>query len=168
MAIYEYKVVPAPEKGLKGKGVKGHRERFANALQTLMNKHGADGWEYVRADTLPCEERSGLMTSSSTSFLNMLVFRRDITPTDGVTRAQPEQVPAPVLEQGEAVQVAEIKSEFSSARNEESVESSKGTPPVATDAAAAAAAAAALTAYRESSSSAPKLGPAPERHPDKE
>ena len=75
MPNYEYKVVPAPKKGLKGKGVKGTEERFANALMTAMNELGAEGWEYQRADTLPCEERSGVM-GKSTSFQNMLVFRR--------------------------------------------------------------------------------------------
>jgi len=77
MSHYEYKVVPAPKKGLKGKGIKGSDERFANALMTAMNDLGAEGWEYQRSDTLPCEERSGMM-GKSTTFLNMLVFRREV------------------------------------------------------------------------------------------
>ncbi len=77
MSHYEYKVVPAPKKGLKGKGVKGAEERFANALMTAMNQLGAEGWEYQRSDTLPCEERSGMM-GKSTTFQNMLVFRREV------------------------------------------------------------------------------------------
>lgn len=75
MSHYEYKVVPAPKKGLKVKGAKTSEDRFANALQITMNTHGADGWEYQRTDTLPCEERSGL-TGRVTTFQNMLVFRR--------------------------------------------------------------------------------------------
>ncbi len=35
---YEYKVVPAPTRGLKAKGVKTAEDRFANALQAAMNK----------------------------------------------------------------------------------------------------------------------------------
>ncbi|HHI70348.1 MAG TPA: DUF4177 domain-containing protein [Rhodobacteraceae bacterium] len=77
MPTYEFKVVPAPKKGLKGKGVKGTEGKFANALMQIMNELGKDGWEYLRADTLPCEERSGMM-GKSTTFLNMLVFRREI------------------------------------------------------------------------------------------
>ena len=77
MSHYEYKVVPAPKKGLKGKGIKGAEDRFANALVTTMNELGAEGWEYQRSDTLPCEERSGMM-GKSTTFQNMLVFRREI------------------------------------------------------------------------------------------
>lgn len=77
MFSYEYKVVPAPKKGLKGKGIKGSEARFANALASLMNEFGAEGWEYQRSDTLPCEERSGLR-GKHTTFQNVLVFRRQI------------------------------------------------------------------------------------------
>lgn len=77
MSHYEYKVIPAPKKGLKVNGVKSSEDRFANALQTSMNALAADGWEYQRTDTLPCEERSGL-TGRVTTFQNMLVFRRSI------------------------------------------------------------------------------------------
>ena len=89
MSNYEYKVVPAPLKGQRGKGIKGTDAQFANALQILMNENGAQGWEYQRTDTLPCQERSGL-TRRTTSFKNMLVFRRQqtiatTTPTVSIT-----------------------------------------------------------------------------------
>lgn len=77
MSQFEYKVVPAPKKGLKAKGLKTAEDRFANALQATMNELGADGWEYQRTDTLPNEERSGL-TGRVTTFQNMLVFRRTL------------------------------------------------------------------------------------------
>ncbi len=72
---FEYKVVPAPSRGLKAKGLKTAEDRFANALQTSINEHASSGWEYVRADTLPCEQREGLM-GKTTVYQNMLVFRR--------------------------------------------------------------------------------------------
>jgi hypothetical protein len=75
MTGFEYKVVPAPMRGLKAKGIKGTSARFANTLQSVMNELGAEGWEYQRTDTLPVEERVGL-TGKTTSFQNMLVFRR--------------------------------------------------------------------------------------------
>lgn len=75
MPQYEYRVVPAPVKGLKAKGVRGHEARFAHALEDLMNRMGAEGWEYQRAETLPAEERHGL-TNVTTTYRNMLVFRR--------------------------------------------------------------------------------------------
>lgn len=73
--MYEYKVVAAPKKGTRLKGVKGTADRFALTLMALMNDLGRDGWEYLRAETLPVETRSGL-TGITTSFQNMLVFRR--------------------------------------------------------------------------------------------
>ena len=77
MVRYEYKVMPAPEKGKKAKGLRAGEARFAHALEEVMNDLGADGWEYWRADTLPCEERQGL-TGRTTKFMNMLVFRRPL------------------------------------------------------------------------------------------
>ena len=77
MIRYEYKVLPAPSRGQRGKGVKGSDGKFANALETLMNLMGSDGWEYQRADTLPSEERAGI-ASKTTVFRNVLVFRRPI------------------------------------------------------------------------------------------
>ena len=77
MSQYEYKVVPAPKKGLKAKGIKSAENRYTNALETAMNALGAEGWEYQRSETLPSEERSGL-TRRVTTFQNMLVFRRAV------------------------------------------------------------------------------------------
>lgn len=96
---YEYAVVPAPKKGLKARGVKSTEDRFAYALQTVMNEYGAEGWEYVRTDTLPSEERSGL-TGRTTVFQNMMVFRKplaaaapDAEPKPAALLAPPEPTP---------------------------------------------------------------------------
>lgn len=77
MPAYEYKVVPAPKRGPKAKGIKGNEARFAHALEAVMNEYGAQGWRYIRTDTLPVEERQGL-TGKVTVYQNMLVFRRDV------------------------------------------------------------------------------------------
>ncbi|AXX97453.1 DUF4177 domain-containing protein [Profundibacter amoris] len=96
MPNFEYKVVPAPKKGLKGKGIKGAEEKFANALATVMNELGADGWEYQRSDTLPSEERSGLR-GKTTVFHNVLVFRRKIaTKAETSTATRNPVTPRPV------------------------------------------------------------------------
>lgn len=78
MLRYEYKVVPAPRRGEKSRAARTTPDRFALALTSLMNELGRDGWEYLRADTLPCDERSGL-TGTKTSFQSLLVFRREMT-----------------------------------------------------------------------------------------
>lgn len=75
----EYKVVPAPEKAPKVRGLKGPA-LFARAMEDVMNELAQDGWTYLRADTLPQEERSGL-TNKTTTYRNLLVFQR-ITPDD--------------------------------------------------------------------------------------
>ncbi len=75
MARYEYKVVPAPMRGNKVRGMRDQRERFAHTLTQLMNELAAEGWEYRRAETLPCEERRGLFRKEI-KFQNMLIFRR--------------------------------------------------------------------------------------------
>lgn len=88
MKHYEYQVVPAPKKGEKAKGAKTAAEKFAVALTNLMNRMGSEGWDYIRADTLPCEERVGL-TGSKTVFQNMLVFRREMF-IEAVDMLEPE------------------------------------------------------------------------------
>lgn len=78
---YEYWVIPAPRKGEKGRGLKTGEERFALALTNVMNSMAAQGWEYQRADALPCDARSGL-TGTKTTLHNVLVFRRAIDAVD--------------------------------------------------------------------------------------
>ncbi len=107
--MYEYKVIAAPTRGVKAKGVRSAEGRFSNALEKTMNEMAADGWEYQRAETLPSVERSGL-TSTTTTWRNVLVFRRirpepeaavdDITDEEAVVShdddIDPEDIP-PVL-----------------------------------------------------------------------
>ncbi|MBO9472717.1 DUF4177 domain-containing protein [Shimia sp. R10_1] len=93
---FEYKVVPAPTRGQKGKGIKGPEARFANTLELHMNTLAADGWEFLRAETLPSEERSGL-TSTTTTYRTVLVYRRSKSVdenADGNAPA-PAALPAP-------------------------------------------------------------------------
>lgn len=75
MTQYEYKVVAAPSRGLKAKGIKSPEARYSNALETLMNSMAKDGWEYQRAEALPSTERAGF-TSTKTVLHNVLIFRR--------------------------------------------------------------------------------------------
>lgn len=111
MQRFEYKVVPAPRRGEKARGVKSTEDRFALALTQMMNRLGAEGWDYVRADALPCDERVGL-TGSKTTFQNMLVFRRimetdaalpdSATPMPSLRSAAVEPIQMPPLRLGAA------------------------------------------------------------------
>lgn len=96
MSQFEYKVVPAPLRGEKARGAKTTADRFALALTMVMNDLGRDGWEYVRADTLPCEERVGF-TGKQTTFQNMLVFKRAVVLADAVSTVM-VALPAPVAD----------------------------------------------------------------------
>lgn len=77
MQRYEYRVIAAPTRGLKAKGIKTAEARFSHALEEAMNTMAAQGWEYQRAETLPSTERAGL-TSTTTKWRNVLVFRRPV------------------------------------------------------------------------------------------
>ena len=75
MVRFEYKAVPAPSRGTKAKGVKAVEDRFALSMTNILNEYAADGWEFVRVETLPCESRKGL-TGTQITDQPMLVFRR--------------------------------------------------------------------------------------------
>lgn len=88
--MFEYKVIPAPARGQKARGARSADERFAVALTQAINAEARDGWEYLRSEMLPSEERSGL-TRRSTVYHNLLVFRR---PLAAVPQAAAEAAPA--------------------------------------------------------------------------
>ncbi len=111
MNRYEYKVVPAPSKGTKAKGVKTPEGRFALTVEQLLNQMGTDGWEFQRAELLPSDERSGL-TGSIQNWRNVLVFRRaagtQVTDDDDAI-AKP--VPGPMSEPAPVAAPAPISAE---------------------------------------------------------
>ncbi|EBA15172.1 hypothetical protein RSK20926_15987 [Roseobacter sp. SK209-2-6] len=95
MQAFEYKVVPAPHKGTKAKGVKGPEGRFANSIEIILNEMAAEGWEYQRAELLPSDERTGL-TGTTTNWRNVLIFRRILPPEEPhLTEEQVEEALAP-------------------------------------------------------------------------
>ncbi len=92
MPIYEYKVIPAPIRGRKAPGVKTPEGRFALGLEDVFNNMGQDGWDYLRSDILPSEERQGL-TSSHTVYRSVLVFRRERTTAASMPESAPLTTP---------------------------------------------------------------------------
>lgn len=74
---FEYKVIPAPVKGKKADGMRKAEEKFAYAIQEVMNEQAKDGWEFIRSETLPNTERTGI-TKRTTTERSLLVFRRDV------------------------------------------------------------------------------------------
>lgn len=108
MPKFEYKVVPAPMRAERVRGIKGTNALFANTLAAIMNNLGRDGWEYQRADTLPCEERSGF-TGKTTTFQNMLVFRRELEAQVERTEGAPHIEPAADLSVTPSATTAQVK-----------------------------------------------------------
>jgi hypothetical protein len=86
--MYEYKVVPAPARAAKVRGLKTTGERFSHALTEVLNDLGAEGWEYLRSETLPCEERKGWFGGTRTSTQIVLIFGR-LLPAARSATAQP-------------------------------------------------------------------------------
>lgn len=85
MQRYEYRLVAAPQRATKHKGLKG-ADLFAATLQEMLNALGQEGWEYQRAETLPEEVRTGL-TARTAIQRHMLVFRRPLPETNNPQRA---------------------------------------------------------------------------------
>jgi len=112
MQRHEYKVIPAPRRGTKSREAKTNEDRFALTLSNLMNDLGRDGWEYVRSETLPTEERAGIMKTRVVE-QTMLIFRRTLdkpamlaaTLTD-VAAPKPIAADAPTPRLGPAVEPA--------------------------------------------------------------
>ncbi|VAW04599.1 hypothetical protein MNBD_ALPHA07-825 [hydrothermal vent metagenome] len=126
MPTQEYKVLPAPGKGRKGRGVKGAEARFAHALEALMNEMAAEGWHYLRSDMLPHEERQGLR-SSQTTYRSVLVFCREIS-----AEAEPADPPADEtlpLAEGPEADYSEPDPEFAPQPEAEDAEDQGETPP---------------------------------------
>lgn len=94
MTNYEYKVVPAPHQGTKAKGVKSTEDRFSLSLTNVLNEMAAEGWTYLRAETLPCDERKGL-TGTQTTYQNVLVFQKATETKAPETAPEPLQLRAP-------------------------------------------------------------------------
>jgi hypothetical protein len=85
MQEFEYRVIPAPRRGERVRGLKTPEERFAHAVMVAINAEAAQGWEYLRAERLPSEERAGF-TRTSVNERHLLVFRR---PVQTVSAARP-------------------------------------------------------------------------------
>lgn len=147
---YDYKVVPAPDRGEKTKGVKGPEGRFAAAIERIMNDMAERGWEYQRTDTLPSQERAGL-TQTVTVWRNLLIFRRPNAAD--VSNFAPRMLTAPLVldkpivagrvpEESEAARTAAAVAPRRAERREEAA-------PIAREADRVARAAVALDAARQ-------------------
>ena len=86
MSSFEYRIVPAPRKAKRVRGAKTPQERFAALLTETVNAEARAGWEFVRAESLPHEERKGMLSQATEAYHSYLVFRR---PVGGAQVADP-------------------------------------------------------------------------------
>ncbi|MEM0987919.1 MAG: hypothetical protein AAGK00_03515 [Pseudomonadota bacterium] len=73
---YEYKCVAAPEKARRHKGAKTRTDRVAAAMQELIAEESNGGWEYLRTDLIPVEEKASFFARPREVHRAVLVFRR--------------------------------------------------------------------------------------------
>jgi uncharacterized protein DUF4177 len=97
MDYFEYKVIPAPRRGIRAKGAKGTAGKFAAALEDTINTLAADGWNYVRAESLPADERQGISMRKTETYQNVLIFRKLLE-----TAEEETPVVAAVIEEDDA------------------------------------------------------------------
>ncbi|MGB0854022.1 MAG: DUF4177 domain-containing protein [Pikeienuella sp.] len=76
MSSAEYKTVPAPRRVKKIKGVKGAEATLAKMVEEIISEQASAGWDYVRTDTFPVEEKSGLFSARETVLKGVMVFKR--------------------------------------------------------------------------------------------
>jgi len=111
MTNFEYKTICAPRKPLKFKGVKGQDERYARTLTEAINAQSADGWEYFRAESLPVDEKTGMMGKTAEKYLSLLIFRRENIETyeePAFSPADPVMLHTPVLDEDDATDVGSL------------------------------------------------------------
>ena len=77
---YEYKCVGAPERPKKQRRVRGRSDRVALAMQEVIAAEAVDGWEYMRTDLVPVEEKNSLFSRAHEVHRAVLVFRRELEP----------------------------------------------------------------------------------------
>lgn len=87
--IYEFLVLPAPIKGERAEGLRTDADRMAGTLTTLFNDMALDGWDYVRADTVP-NESSKDPTGTAPKTMTLLVFRRLLVEIPGLVELPAE------------------------------------------------------------------------------
>lgn len=112
----EYKTVPAPRRVKKIKGVKGAEATLAKMVEEIISEQASSGWDYVRTDTFPVEEKPGWFSSRETVLKGVMIFRRGgqtaayAPPApQPAPRREPEPAPyspppAPTMERGAAAQ----------------------------------------------------------------
>lgn len=76
MSQREYRTVPLP--ALRTRRSRDPGERVAEVMQDTINGMAAQGWRYLRAETIRAMEAQGLMRGREEVSYTVLVFERDV------------------------------------------------------------------------------------------
>lgn len=95
MAEFKYKTVAAPRRVKKARGVKGAEAQLAHNIGEIIAREAVDGWEYLRADSLPIEEGGGMFSRPHVSWRAVLIFRRQVQASERATPAQEHEAHVP-------------------------------------------------------------------------
>lgn len=76
MSYYDYKVIPAPKRAKKVKGISGSADLFALTLTEAINEVSRQGWEYYCSESLSISTPGGWFRPSVTEEQTVLVFRK--------------------------------------------------------------------------------------------
>jgi hypothetical protein len=109
MPDFEFKTVAAPRRVKKVKGVKGRNESLAAMVEAIIHDESAGGWDYVRTDIFPIEEKPSWFSSHAEVHKGVMVFRRGVPGRRAEPVAQPVEQAAsqPVVQPVTALPVAE-------------------------------------------------------------
>lgn len=77
MTHYEYRVIPAPRRMRKVKGLSGAPELFAHTLGETINEQAVQGWEFLRSEAMVVEEPRRMFRAGTVAEHTVLVFRRE-------------------------------------------------------------------------------------------
>jgi hypothetical protein len=89
MDCFEYKVIPAPRRSIRVKGAKGSEGKFAATFEKVINEQAIEGWQYLRAESLPVDERHGITMRKIETYQNVLIFQRvaDLSEPENIATA---------------------------------------------------------------------------------
>ncbi|WP_111429023.1 DUF4177 domain-containing protein [Rhodobacteraceae bacterium DSL-40] len=114
MSYFDYKAIPAPRRSKKARGVREPAELLALTITDTINEQAREGWEFLRAETLPAETPRGLFRRAVEEPVSLLIFRRERESREPRLEARVEALrpapepaaprPAPVMEVAPAPQ----------------------------------------------------------------
>lgn len=95
MPSYEFRVIPAPKGAGKKTDLTKGQDAFCAEISDVLTDMGRDGWEFVRAETLPERQRRKGLFSRQTD-KQCLVFRRELSAKTEAEPSVAELAPQPV------------------------------------------------------------------------